>query len=62
MKKFSYIATAVSILHFVEDAILIALGRYTEIHYSMLLIGTVLFGILIASIAREKHVKQWLGK
>ena len=62
MKKFSYIATAVSILHLAEDATLIALGRYTEIHYSTLLIGTVLFGVLIASIAREKHVKQWLGK
>jgi len=62
MKKFSYIAAVVSALHFVEDAVLIALGRYTEIHYSMLLVGTVLFGILVASIAREKHVKQWLGK
>ena len=62
MKKFSYIATFVSVLHFVEDAILIALGRYTEIHYSMLLVGTMLFGILIAAIARQKHVKGWLGK
>ena len=62
MKKFSYIASAVSILHFAEDAILIALGRYTDIHYSMLLVGTILFGILIAAIARQKHVKGWLGK
>ena len=62
MKKFSYIASAVSILHFAEDAILIALGRYTEIHYSMLLVGPILFGVLIATIAREGHVKRWLGK
>ena len=61
MKKFSYIATVVSALHFVEDAALIALGRYTEIHYSMLLVGTILFGVLIATIARERHVKGWLG-
>tara|TARA_R110002110_G_scaffold19421_2_gene80429 strand:- start:3409 stop:3597 length:189 start_codon:yes stop_codon:yes gene_type:complete len=61
MKKFSYIATAVSILHFFEDAALIALGRYTEIHYWVLLIVTILFGLLIATIAREGHVKRWLG-
>ena len=62
MKKFSFIAILVSILHFVEDALLIALGRYTEIHYSVLLVATILFGILIAAIARQEHVKRWLGK
>ena len=61
MNKFSAIAILVSILHFFEDAALIALGRYTEIHYSVLLIVTILFGLLIATIAREGHVKRWLG-
>ena len=62
MKKFSYIAMIVSVLHFGEDALLIALGRYTEIHYSALLVVTILFGLLVAAIAREEHVKRWLGK
>ena len=51
----------ISGLHFIEDAALVALGRYTEINYLMLLTGTVLFGVLLAWIARMPKVKKWLG-
>ena len=61
VKKFGSIAFIISALHFIEDAALVALGRYTEINYLMLLIGTVLFGIILAWIARMPKVKQWLG-
>ena len=61
VKKFGSIAFIISALHFVEDAALVALGRYTEINYLILLIGTVLFGIILAWIARMNKVKKWLG-
>ena len=61
VKKFGSIAFIISALHFIEDAALVALGRYTEINYLMLLIGTVLFGIILAWIARMSKVKKWLG-
>ena len=61
VKKFGSIAFIISALHFIEDAALVALGRYTEINYLMLLIGTVLFGLVLAWIARMPKVKQWLG-
>jgi len=62
MKKFSYIAILISIIHFVEDAILVALGRYTEVNFLILLIGTISFGLLIAYISRIPSVKKWLSK
>jgi hypothetical protein len=61
MKKFGSIAFIISALHFIEDAALVGLGRYTEINFFMLLIGTVLFGIILAWIARMSKVKKWLG-
>ena len=61
VKKFGSIAFIISALHFIEDAALVALGRYTEINYLILLIGTVLFGIVLAWIARMNKVKKWLG-
>lgn len=62
MKKFLSIATLVSALHFVEDAALVALGRYTEVSFFILLIGTIIFGVVLAFIARHRLIKQWLGK
>ena len=61
VKKFGSIAFIISALHFIEDAALVGLGRYTEINFFMLLIGTVLFGIILAWIARMSKVKKWLG-
>ena len=62
MSKFTCIAIAVSVLHFGEDAALVALGRYTELNYFVILIGTIIFGVLLAAIARQPHVRKWLGK
>tara|TARA_R100000479_G_scaffold153291_1_gene89192 strand:- start:156 stop:401 length:246 start_codon:yes stop_codon:yes gene_type:complete len=61
VKKFGSITIFVSALHFIEDAILVGLGRYTEVNFFVLLIGTIIFGALIAWIARRPKVKQWLG-
>ena len=61
MKKFGSITIIVSVLHFMEDAILVGLGRYTEVNFFILLLGTIIFGALIAWIARISKVKQWLG-
>ena len=61
VKKFGSITIVVSLLHFIEDAALVALGRYTEINFFMLLIGTVCFGALLAWLARMPKIKKWLG-
>ena len=60
MKKFGFLTIIVSILHFIEDAVLVGLGRYTEVNFLILLIGTIVFSALIAWIARMPKVKQWL--
>jgi len=62
VKKLWSIAALVTTLHFIEDAALVALGRYTEINFFIVLIGTVSFGILLAIIARHPKVKKWLAK
>jgi len=61
VKKFGFLTIIVSILHFIEDAVLVGLGRYTEVNFLILLIGTIVFSALIAWIARMPKVKQWLG-
>ena len=44
MKKLFTIATLFSVLHFFHDAILVAIGRYTEINIIIILIATIIFG------------------
>ena len=48
----------VSVLHFIEDAVLIALGRYTEINFGILFIATVLFGFLVAALAKHPKIHK----
>ena len=62
MRKFGSIALVMSLVHLIEDAILVGLGRYTEINFFIVLIGTVIFGLVIAGISRIPVVKSWLGK
>ncbi len=61
MKKFGSITIIVSLLHFIEDTLLVGLGRYTEINFFILLIGTIVFGVVLAGLARIPRIKQWLG-
>ena len=61
MKKIFTIATLFSVLHFFHDAILVAIGRYTEIHFMIILSATIIFGILIGFVARIDSVKKWLS-
>ena len=61
VKKFGSITIIVSLLHFIEDAILVGLGRYTEVNFFILMIGTISFGLVLAWLARIKKIKEWLG-
>tara|TARA_B100000214_G_scaffold222592_1_gene161900 strand:- start:5020 stop:5211 length:192 start_codon:yes stop_codon:yes gene_type:complete len=61
MKKFGSITFVISVLHFLEDATLVALGRFTELNFLTLLLGTVLFGGLIAWLARQEKIKKWIS-
>jgi len=61
VKKFGSITVIVSLLHFIEDAILVGLGRYTEVNFFILMIGTISFGLVLAWLARIKKIKEWLG-
>ncbi len=40
---------------------LIPLGRFTELNFLTLLVGTVIFGALIAWLARQEKIKNWLS-
>ena len=62
LKKLFTIATLFSVLHFFHDALLVAIGRYTEIHFMIILTATIIFGILIGFVARIDSVKKWLSQ
>ena len=61
VKKFGSITIVISLLHFIEDVILVGLGRYTEVNFFVLMVGTISFGLVLAWLARLKKVKEWLG-
>ena len=60
-KKILSITTAISLLHFVEDAMLFVIGRHTEITFSIVMIGVIGFSLLLAVLSRNKRVKQFIG-
>ena len=60
-KKILSITTAISILHFVEDALLFIIGRHTEVTFSIVMIGVIGFSLLLAVLSRNKRVKQFMG-
>ena len=58
MKGLIPFTVIVSILHFFEDAMLILLGRYTEINIFMLFIATIVFGFVVAAVAKHPTVHK----
>ena len=48
----------VSVLHFFEDAALIILGRYTEINIFMLFIAAIIFGFIVAAVAKHPKIHK----
>ena len=58
MKGLIPFTVIVSILHFFEDAMLILLGRYTEINIFMLFIATVAFGFVVAAVAKHPTIHK----
>ena len=60
MKKILSIATLISALHFVEDAILFLIGRYTEVTFTIVMVGVVSFGLVLALLSRNKKIKRFI--
>ncbi len=58
MKGLIPFTVIVSILHFFEDALLIMLGRYTEINILILFIATIAFGFVVAAVAKHPKVHK----
>ena len=58
MKALIPYTVIVSILHFFEDALLIILGRYTEINIFILFIATITFGFVVAAVAKHPKVHK----
>ncbi len=58
MKGLIPFTVIVSILHFFEDALLIILGRYTEINIFILFIATITFGFVVAAVAKHPKVHK----
>ena len=61
-KNFFAISTIITVLHYGEDILLIWLGRFTEIKFSLLLLVPILFGLMIGFIAQLKWVKRYLNE
>jgi len=61
MKKILSIATLISALHFVEDAILFLIGRHTEVTFPIVMVGVVSFGLVLAVLSRNKKIKNFIG-
>ena len=61
MKKMLSIATLISALHFIEDAILFTIGRYTEVTFLIVMVGVVGFGLVLALLSRNKKIKKFIG-
>ena len=60
MKKILSIATLISALHFVEDAILFLIGRHTEVTFPIVMVGVVSFGLVLALLSRNKKIKRFI--
>ena len=60
MKKILSITTLISALHFVEDAILFIIGRYTEVTSPIVMFGVVSFGLVLALLSRNKKIKRFI--
>ncbi len=58
MKGLIPFTVIVSILHFFEDALLIMLGRYTEINILIFFIATIAFGFVVAAVAKHPKVHK----
>ena len=61
IKKILSITTLISALHFVEDAILFIIGRYTEVTFAIVMVGVVTFGLALALLSRNKKIKKFIG-
>ena len=60
MKAILSFGAIVSVLHFFEDAALLLLGRYTEINIYILFVATIIFGMLVAAVAKIPWVDRLL--
>ena len=60
MRRFLGIAFVISVFHFIEDLSLILIGRYTDIHLGIVIVGVVSFGLLIAGLSRITLIKRYL--
>ena len=60
MKKILSIATLISGLHFVEDAILFLIGRYTEVMFPIVMVGVVSLGLVLELLSRNKKIKRFI--
>ena len=58
MKGFIPFSIIVSVLHFFEDAILILLGRYTEVNILILFTATILFGFIVSAVVKIPAVHK----
>lgn len=60
ISKVLSLTTILSALHFVEDALLFLIGRYTEITFTIVMVGVVAFSLLLALLSRNKKIKKFI--
>jgi len=62
MKQVGLITLVISIIHFLEDVFILALGRYTEINFFILAVIVLCVSFIIGLMTRIPKVKKFLGK
>jgi len=62
MKRLFAISAVITSTHFLEDVVLVLIGRYTEINIFILISGVLLSGFFLGSLSRLPKIKKFLGE
>lgn len=60
-RNFLAVSTIVTVLHYLEDVSLIWLGRFTDIHFSILLLFPMGFGIALGGLSQIRWVRRFFN-
>lgn len=62
MKRLFAISAVITSTHFLEDVVLILIGRYTEVNIIIIIFGVLISGFFLGSLSRHPKIKKFLGE
>lgn len=60
INQIGLITIGLTLFHIAEDIGLVVIGRYTEVHLWMIILGTLAFSLVIGLISRIPKVRRFL--